>query len=73
MEILYETPTYPESILAMIRRSGSLGIAIANWCFAGGDRHNVGVQAGTTESVKVSLDGIHFFVESLIKRRTAAK
>jgi hypothetical protein len=35
MEILYETPTYPESILAMIRRSGSLGIAIANWWMLG--------------------------------------
>ena len=35
METLYEAPTYPESILTMIWRSGSLGVAIANWWMLG--------------------------------------
>jgi hypothetical protein len=35
METLHEAPTYPLSILTMIWRSGSLGIAIANWWMLG--------------------------------------
>ena len=35
METLYDARTYPESILTMIWRSGSLGIAIANWWMLG--------------------------------------
>ena len=97
METLYDAPTYPEPILTMIWRSGSLGIAIANCVdaglageshqtadpkdirgrisapslpdagdigedsghgqfFAGGDRHNVGLQPGATKPVEGAHD-----------------